>query len=114
MTPKPPRVDPEDVLLWRMPRRRLEAEAIRDGIMTVSGGLTYAEGGSILSYKDREYVANTAKGGKNRLRSADPCLFIFQWFEVQCTMSFKPSISLIPLHQTAIAILRSLLLKRCS
>lgn len=56
-------VDPEDVLLWRMPRRRLEAEAIRDGIMTVSGGLTYAEGGSILSYKDREYVANTAKGG---------------------------------------------------
>ena len=30
-------VDPENVLLWRMPRRRLEAEAIRDGIMTVSG-----------------------------------------------------------------------------
>jgi hypothetical protein len=56
-------VDPEDVLLWRMPRRRLEAEAIRDGIMKVSGGLTETEGGSILSYKDREYVANTAKGG---------------------------------------------------
>ena len=63
MTPKRPQVDPEDVLLWRMPRRRLEAEAIRDGIMTVSGGLIYAEGGSMLSYKDREYVANTAKGG---------------------------------------------------
>jgi len=56
-------VDPEDVLLWRMPRRRLEAESIRDGIMAVSGGLTYDAGGSILHYKDREYVANTAKGG---------------------------------------------------
>jgi hypothetical protein len=55
--------DPENVLLWRMPRRRLEAEAIRDGIMSVSGGLTDATGGSILSYKDRQYVANTAKGG---------------------------------------------------
>ena len=56
-------IDPEDVLLWRMPRRRLEAESIRDGIMAVSGGLTYADGGSILHYKDREYVANTVKGG---------------------------------------------------
>ena len=46
-----------------MPRRRLEAEAIRDGIMSVSGGLLTSEGGSLLPYKDREYVANTARGG---------------------------------------------------
>lgn len=56
--------DPENILLWRMPRRRLEAEAIRDGIMSVSGGLTPAAGGSLLPYKDRDYVANTARGGK--------------------------------------------------
>jgi len=56
--------DPENTLLWRMNRRRLEAEAIRDGIMEVSGGLDEGyKGGSILSYKDRQYVANTAKGG---------------------------------------------------
>jgi mono/diheme cytochrome c family protein len=55
--------DPENILLWRMPRRRLEAEAVRDGIMTVSGGLTPSNGGSILKYKDRQYVANTSKGG---------------------------------------------------
>ena len=30
-------VDPENTLLWRMNRRRLEAEAIRDAIMAVSG-----------------------------------------------------------------------------
>jgi hypothetical protein len=62
-TAKSAEVDPENILLWRMPRRRLEAEAIRDGIMSVSGGLLTSEGGSLLPYKDREYVANTARGG---------------------------------------------------
>jgi hypothetical protein len=56
-------IDPENTLLWRMNRRRLEAEAIRDGIMAVSGGLNFTEGGSILSYKDRQYVSNTEKRG---------------------------------------------------
>ncbi|MEP7366493.1 MAG: DUF1553 domain-containing protein [Acidobacteriota bacterium] len=55
--------DPEDSLLWRMPRRRLEAEEIRDGIMRVSGELKFDMGGSLLTYKDRQYVANTARGG---------------------------------------------------
>ncbi|WP_051670785.1 DUF1553 domain-containing protein [Bryobacter aggregatus] len=55
--------DPENVLLWRFPRRRLEAEAIRDGVMSSSGELTTKMGGTILDYKDRAYVANTSKGG---------------------------------------------------
>jgi hypothetical protein len=55
--------DPENVLLWRMPRRRLEAEAIRDGIMSVSGGLLLTGSGSLLPFKDREYVANTSRRG---------------------------------------------------
>jgi hypothetical protein len=55
--------DPENTLLWRANRRRLEAESIRDGIMAVSGGLQKFDGGSILTYKDRQYVANTSKRG---------------------------------------------------
>ncbi len=55
--------DPGNALLWRFNRRRLEAEAIRDGIMSVSGGLKLDMGGTILSYKDRQYVANTSKRG---------------------------------------------------
>jgi len=55
--------DPENSLLWRANRKRLEAEAIRDAIMAVSGDLNTVEGGSILSYKDREYVANTSRRG---------------------------------------------------
>jgi len=56
--------DPENTLLWRANRRRLEGEAIRDAIMQVSGDLdTQHAGGSILTYKDRQYVANTSKRG---------------------------------------------------
>lgn len=56
--------DPDNTLLWRMNRRRLEAELVRDGIMEVSGGLKKDySGGTILKYKDRQYVANTSKGG---------------------------------------------------
>ena len=48
--------DPENRLLWRIKRRRLEAEAIRDAIMMVSGGLTFEMGGSILGIKKEGYV----------------------------------------------------------
>jgi hypothetical protein len=37
--------DPENALLWRMNRRRLEAEAIRDGMLAVSGRLSATRGG---------------------------------------------------------------------
>jgi hypothetical protein len=39
-------VDPENLLLWRMNKRRLEAEAIRDGVLAVSGTLNRQAGGA--------------------------------------------------------------------
>jgi len=41
-------VDPDARLLWRMPRRRLDAEAIRDGVLAVSGRLVPSAGGPAL------------------------------------------------------------------
>jgi hypothetical protein len=41
----PQKVDPANKLLWRMRLRRLEAEAIRDGILAVSGQLNTTVGG---------------------------------------------------------------------
>ena len=40
--PAAARIDPENRLHWRMSRRRLEAEAIRDAILAVSGELDVA------------------------------------------------------------------------
>ena len=40
--------DPENTLLWRMAPRRLEAEAIRDGVLAASGKLDRTRGGPTL------------------------------------------------------------------
>ena len=48
--------DPDNLLLWRMNRRRLDAEAIRDGILLVSGRLIDSSGGPSLPL---EYQENT-------------------------------------------------------
>jgi hypothetical protein len=61
-------VDPENRLQWRHERQRLEAEAIRDGLLAVSGQLDRTAGGSLLKFTDREYVTSTA--------NADPVTYV--------------------------------------
>ena len=39
-------VDPDDELLWRMPRRRLDVESMRDAMLAVSGELDTTMGGA--------------------------------------------------------------------
>jgi hypothetical protein len=51
VSPTATRIDPENRLLHRMPVRRLEAEAVRDAILTVSGRLdSTLHGPSVLPY----------------------------------------------------------------
>ena len=52
--------DPENRLLWRMNRRRLEAEEIRDAILLATGQLDLQMGGSLLPTENRKYVTSTA------------------------------------------------------
>lgn len=59
--------DPENDLLWRFRRRRLEAEAIRDSILTVSGQLNPEHGGLPVFPPLPENLAEIQKvQGKNR------------------------------------------------
>jgi len=51
-------LDPDNHSLWRFPRQRLEAEAIRDSILAVSGTLDRKMGGSLMNLQDRAYVTN--------------------------------------------------------
>ncbi len=48
--------DPENLLLWRSSRRRLEAETIRDAVLVVSGTLDYRSGGPSLPLRSRGSV----------------------------------------------------------
>ena len=52
------RIDPENRLLWRMNRRRLEAEPLRDALLYVAGKLDARIGGSLLTTRDNDYVTN--------------------------------------------------------
>ncbi len=44
--------DPENRMLWKMPRRRLEFEAMRDTLLAVSGRLTHRGGGRPVDITD--------------------------------------------------------------
>jgi hypothetical protein len=54
-------VDPENRLLWHYPRRRLDAEALRDSLLAVSGHLNPAEGGSSIYPELPEEMKKSAK-----------------------------------------------------
>jgi uncharacterized protein DUF1553 len=48
--------DSDNRLHWRANVRRLEAEAIRDALLAVSGSLDRSMGGSLLNVKNRDYL----------------------------------------------------------
>ena len=50
--------DIDDRLLWKMPRRRMDADAFRDSVLLVSGKLDETIGGSLLKTRDHDYVTN--------------------------------------------------------
>ena len=54
--------DAANRLLWRFPRRRLEAEALRDAILALSGRLDRTMGGSIFDYKGKSAVDDYYRG----------------------------------------------------
>src|SRR5262249_32851898 len=57
----PSSVDPENRLLWHYPRRRLDAEALRDALLTVSGQLNPAAGGPSVYPELPEEMKKSAK-----------------------------------------------------
>jgi hypothetical protein len=57
-------IDPEDSALWRYAPRRLEAEAIRDAVLAVSGSLNPEMGGpSIMPPIDKAVLAGQSRPG---------------------------------------------------
>lgn len=58
-------VDPDNRLLWRMNRQRLDAEALRDGLLAVSGELQSSQGGPGLVLEEVENCGDLVQSGVN-------------------------------------------------
>ncbi len=61
--------DPDNRLLSRFPRRRVEAETIRDSVLAASGALDRSMGGTLLGTGDHDYVTNDQSGNGARYDS---------------------------------------------
>ncbi|MBB5035280.1 PSD1 and planctomycete cytochrome C domain-containing protein [Prosthecobacter vanneervenii] len=57
--------DPDNRLLWRMNRQRLDAEAIRDSMLAISGGLASSVGGPALPLEFPENVTSLSPKAVN-------------------------------------------------
>jgi len=69
-------VDPENRLLWRMNRRRLEAEPLRDAMLATSGKLDFTMGGSLLDTGNHSYVTNDQSANAARYHSARRSIYL--------------------------------------
>ena len=59
------KTDPENKWFWRMNRQRLDAEALRDAMLSVSGELTPCNGGPALVLENPENCGSLALKGVN-------------------------------------------------
>jgi len=81
--------DPDNKLLWHFPRRRLEAEPIRDVLFAVAGNLDPKMGGTLLNngnftYVNNENSTNTARYDNRRRSVYLPVIrnTVFDFFQV--------------------------------
>ncbi|WP_442511167.1 PSD1 and planctomycete cytochrome C domain-containing protein [Novipirellula sp. SH528] len=74
--PENAEADPGNQWYWRYNLRRLEAEAIRDGLLAVSGTLDRTTGGNIMQYKNREYVFNHTSEDKSKYDSSRRSIYV--------------------------------------
>ncbi len=65
-------IDPDNLLLWRQNMRRLEAEAIRDSVLSASGLLNLAMGGrGVFPELSAEVLSTQSKPGSGWDKSSD-------------------------------------------
>ncbi|MBI1915926.1 MAG: PSD1 domain-containing protein [Planctomycetes bacterium] len=90
-------VDPENRLLWRMNRRRLEVEAWRDAMLAVAGTLDRTVGGPSTRLADPNNRRRTLYGAISR-HELDNLLRLFDFPDPNIT-SGERSVTTVPLQQ---------------
>jgi hypothetical protein len=90
-------VDPENTLLWRANRRRLEVEAWRDAMLAVSGEIDTTVGGASAELSNPENRRRTLYGAVSR-HNLDGLLRLFDFPDPNIT-SDKRTVTTVPLQQ---------------
>jgi hypothetical protein len=90
-------VDPDNTLLWRMNRRRLEVEAWRDAMLAVSGRLVPTLGGPSLDLADPSNCRRTFYAAISR-HNLDGLLRLFDFPDPNITSDKRP-VTAVPLQQ---------------
>jgi hypothetical protein len=90
-------IDPNNRLLWRANRRRLDVEAWRDAILAVAGTLDDSLGGSSLDLTDADNHRRTLYARVSR-HSLDPLLRLFDFPDPNITSDGRP-VTTVPLQQ---------------
>lgn len=75
-SPETMQLDPENQLVSRAPMRRLEAEAVRDSLLAVSGQLDRTMSGSLLTLKNRAYFFDHTSIDKTTYDSTRRSLYL--------------------------------------
>ena len=90
-------IDPENRLLWRANMRRLDAEAMRDSLLAVTGELDATADGPPALFADPKNVRRTVYGLVSR-RKLDGTLALFDFPNANAT-SEKRSVTITPTQQ---------------
>jgi mono/diheme cytochrome c family protein len=88
--------DPDNRLLWRANRRRLDAESLRDSLLLVSGKLDLKMGGPAVPFSNEDNDRRTVYGFVSR-RRLDPFLALFD-FPNPIVTSEQRLITTVPLQ----------------
>ena len=72
----PMEVDADNRLLWRMNRRRLEAEPYRDAMLAASGGLDSEMAGTLQTWKPKEFSVDDANKETARFQTSRRSLYL--------------------------------------
>ncbi|MCC6511286.1 MAG: DUF1553 domain-containing protein, partial [Pirellulaceae bacterium] len=89
--------DPENRLLWRMNRRRLDIESWRDSLLLVSGNLDSSIGGSSVNLADKNNRRRTLYAAISR-HELNPVLRLFDFPDPNLT-SERRSLTTVPMQQ---------------
>ena len=90
-------VDPENRLLWRMNRRRLEVEVWRDAMLAVSATLDDSLGGPPVELANKDNRRRTIYGFVSR-HNLNPLLRLFDFPDPNITSDGRP-VTTVPLQQ---------------